>query len=295
MRKVGYGIVAVGALFWITIGAVAFSTKLNESGSHERTAASAAFAYYDPSGPYEMEYGRAAEPYMYDSGLYYGTSYLIYQPLEPIVFYDTIEVIYDEPWYDWALPGYYGSVARSIIPGLTQTAAAPISVTAPYVPPPPARPTCSITVNPTRVPYGSRAVVSWVSNNADSAILQGVGAVSVHGSYAANSLTSTRTFYLSVVGRGGTNSCVAQVDVEPLVSEGPTCILSAHPSVVSRGETVNIAWGSENGASATLSGFGQVPLRGGVTATPVNSTSYTLSVRSYGGQVTNCGTMVTVR
>ena len=73
------------------------------------------------------------------------------------------------------------------------------------------------------------------------------------------------------------------------------CIISAHPSNISRGQSANVAWGSTNASSAELSGTGAVPLQSGIGVSPLRSSTYTLTVRSSSGGFSFCKTTITVR
>ena len=82
-----------------------------------------------------------------------------------------------------------------------------------------------------------------------------------------------------------------EVEVQP----APSCIISAHPAVISRGEEASIAWGSENAISASLSLVGAVPPRGGIYVKPLITGDYVLSVLSSTGEWSYCTTAIIVR
>ena len=75
----------------------------------------------------------------------------------------------------------------------------------------------------------------------------------------------------------------------------PSCIISAKPAIISKGEKVSIAWGSENASTARLSEVGAVLPRGGLFIRPSRSEAYTLTVHSTDRQIALCWTWVTVR
>ena len=75
----------------------------------------------------------------------------------------------------------------------------------------------------------------------------------------------------------------------------PSCIISAHPEVISGGQSSNIAWGSENAVAASFSGTGPVPVQSGISVSPSSSITYTLTVRSSSGRFAYCATRVIVR
>lgn len=75
----------------------------------------------------------------------------------------------------------------------------------------------------------------------------------------------------------------------------PSCIISSHPNAISLGESAGIAWGSEHASLAQLSDAGEVSLQGGMFVTPLNTTTYTLTVSAPTGEVSSCNTVITVR
>ncbi len=83
--------------------------------------------------------------------------------------------------------------------------------------------------------------------------------------------------------------------IKPRPAIVPSCIISAHPSVISRGEEASIAWRAESAVSASLSGVGDVPLRGGFFVGPLMTGDYVLSVLSSTGEWSFCTTAITVR
>ena len=244
------------------------------------------------------------EPYYYDDveevSPYYDEVYLddpyYYDDVEEyevIDEWDEYEVVQNQraaqqanqPWYVKAFPGI-GSMLQQILPG--QQAPAPR-------PPPPVQqrptypqPSCWVSAQPSLVASGGSSVISWASFNATRAALTGFGEVSVAGSRTVPNITSTRTFTLSVAGQGGNGSCYTRVTVQPPVSGPPSCIISVNPDVISRGESANLAWGSQNASSATLSGTGPVPTQGGVSVSPIQTTTYTLTVGGSSGQSSSC-------
>ena len=75
----------------------------------------------------------------------------------------------------------------------------------------------------------------------------------------------------------------------------PSCIISAHPQVISEGDTASIAWSSRHASEAEISPrVGTVPLEGGMFLEPHYSEVYTLTARSDLGEVATCSTYVTV-
>jgi len=209
-------------------------------------------------------------------------------PMEGVVYE---EVIYEEPWYVDAFPGV-GSMFQQIIPGqqnyvVVQPIQQPQRVIYP-------QPSCWISAQPTSVQYGGSSVLQWSSFNASHASLTDFGTVLTAGTHTVQNITSERVYVLNVSGQGGSGSCYTRITVQAPVSLTPSCIISANPSVIARGEGANLAWGSNNASGATLSGVGAVPPSGGTHIAPSQSTTYTLAVFNSSGRSNSCATQVTV-
>ena len=83
----------------------------------------------------------------------------------------------------------------------------------PEAAPPPARPTASLTAEPSSIERGKSATLKWSSTNATSASLnQGIGSVRVNGSREVFP-TQTTTYTLTVKGQGGEAAATATVTV----------------------------------------------------------------------------------
>ena len=236
--------------------------------------------FYDIEGPYYMDEVR--DPYAYGD-----------------------VVVYEEPWYVEAFPGI-GKMAQQIIPGAQQTSMvimqpaasvrAPAPVPAPQQPPRPIypQPSCWVSAQPVTVPYGGSSVLQWGTFNASRASFNDVGAVPTYGSRTVSSVSSDRTFMLTVVGQGGSGSCYTRVSVDRGNSALPSCVISAHPRAISRGQSASLAWVSSNAQSATLSGIGAVSTTGGTFVSPQTSTTYTLTVRDSLGRTGTCAAQISV-
>ena len=86
-------------------------------------------------------------------------------------------------------------------------------------------------------------------------------------------------------------------DTASFVGEDPSrlsCIISSNPSTISRGESTSIAWGSENASFASLSDTGTVSPQGGMFVSPIETTSYTLTVYRSDSESSSCKTEITV-
>ena len=205
-----------------------------------------------------------------------------------------VTVKVEDPWYVQTFPGF-GKVAQQIIPGQNIQPIVPIVRPAPSPAPPPVypQPSCWISAEPSTVAYGGSSTLQWASSNATQASLSDVGRVPLVGTRTVPNLTGVRIVSLSVSGQGGSGSCYARILVRPPEYATPTCIISAHPDSIRRGETTSLAWGSNNASSALLSGVGAVAVNGGMYIAPQQSATYTLTV--YGsGRSNSCATQVGV-
>lgn len=80
----------------------------------------------------------------------------------------------------------------------------------------------------------------------------------------------------------------------PPPSPAPTISLSAHPSLLTRGQSTTLTWNSSNATSVTLDGgMGTVSSSGQRVITPLNSTTYTATANGAGGSAV-ASTRVTV-
>ena len=260
-------------------------------------------ALLDPYNEWTTYYGDPPDPdsIYYDS--YYDPRYVPPEDREVVVEewveYNSYSApdnnVYD-PWYVRAFPGF-GQMAQQIIPGLQVVAPSyrPTSVSPPR--PSPTvypQPSCWITGNPSTVSYGGTSVLQWASFNATQATLTDIGRVPTSGSRMVTSLSGERIYALSVTGPGGSGSCYTRIVVSEPEQAAPVCIISAYPSVIHRGASTSLAWGSQSASSALLSGVGAVAPRGGMYIAPQQSTTYTLTVYGKNNRSSTCAVYVTV-
>ena len=220
---------------------------------------------------------------------------------------ETIYYVEEEsPWYVHAFPGV-GQFFQQIIPG-AQSGSVQVAAPTFFPAPPPARapqpptpsrpvyaqPSCWISAQPMEVGIGGATTLQWSSFYTSRASITGIGEVATAGSRIVQNITSERTFTLNVSGQGGTSSCYTRVTVRALARPA-SCIISANPDVITRGQPANIAWGSESAVHATLSGTGSVNIRGGIYVRPTQSTNYTLTVYNLENRPNSCTARITVR
>ncbi len=169
--------------------------------------------YNDPPVETYTTYNDNVYPYYPDNSNPYSDSYTE----DPS--YVNSEGVVEAPWYVQKLHGI-GTMVQYIVPGL---APVPTHVVIPPPPPPPVypQPSCTVYVNPSITQYGGNTTISWMTWNADKAVLQGIGAVALNGTYVARNLTASRAFALAVAGKGGTSSCYTVVSVGSLTITPP--------------------------------------------------------------------------
>ncbi|UCG11003.1 MAG: hypothetical protein JSU72_10540, partial [Deltaproteobacteria bacterium] len=157
-------------------------------------------------------------------------------------------------------------------PSGTATDSATVSVTHPA-------PIVSIFTTPTTIIYGNSATLSWDSTHAESANIEGIGAVPLTGSTPV-SPTETTTYTITVTGPGGTATSSATVTV----IYSPTVSLSATPETILYGESSTLSWTSTNADTLVIDhGIGAVALADSHTVTPLRTTTYTITASGAGG------------
>jgi outer membrane protein OmpA-like peptidoglycan-associated protein len=157
---------------------------------------------------------------------------------------------------------------------------------------PPPAPSVSLSASPATIQQGQCATLTWSSANAASASIdQGVGKVSVSGSWPVCP-RSTTPYTIAAVGEGGTRSASTTVSVTP--PPAPTVSLSASPAMIQQGQCATLLWSSANAASASIDqGVGSVDLSGLRQVCPTTTTPYTIAAAGEGG-TRSASTTVTV-
>ena len=104
----------------------------------------------------------------------------------------------------------------------------------------------------------------------------------------------THTYKLTATGPGGSKMCQATVVVPP--TPEPSCTLTANPSDVYEGDSVQLQWTSSNVSAGSINqGVGAISpvANGSVTVSPNTSKTYTATFTGSYGDV-SCSTPVTV-
>lgn len=103
--------------------------------------------------------------------------------------------------------------ATVVLGGCHKKVAAPPPA-AQALPPAPASPTAQLSVSPAVITQGQSAVLTWTTNNANSAAIRGMGTVSTSGSQPVSPAEST-TYTLTAKGAGGNVETTARLTVNP--------------------------------------------------------------------------------
>ena len=179
----------------------------------------------------------------------------------------------------------------------------PPTPTPPPPPPPPVvpvpltvAPTCDLSASPTTLPLGGGAsTLSWSTVAATSATIDnGVGNVAVDSGTKGVTITSTKTYTMTVNGPGGSTTCHTTIVVTP--PPAPTCTLSASPTTIASGDSSTLSWTTTNADSFTIDhSVGSVtPVTAGTASvSPTVTTTYTGTAVG-NGQTVHCTAKVTV-
>ena len=151
-------------------------------------------------------------------------------------------------------------------------------------------PTVSITANPTEITGGDSTVLTWTSSYADSvSIDNGIGPVVPNGSVTV-SPEETTTYTITASGANGT----ATDSVTVAVTQTLRVRLSAQPQTIMEGEASILSWTSILAESASLdNGIGSVAVNGLLNVSPLQTTTYTITVQGQ-GSTANSSVTVTV-
>jgi RHS repeat-associated protein len=142
-------------------------------------------------------------------------------------------------------------------------------------------PTVSIGADPMEITAGGFSTLVWDSTNADSCVIEpGIGPVAVDGAMSV-SPAETTTYTIMATGPSGTDTASVTISVAHTTAY---VSISATPSTIQEGEIATLSWTSANAQSAFIdNGIGIVPVNGSTTVSPVNSTTYTISVTGPAG------------
>lgn len=141
----------------------------------------------------------------------------------------------------------------------------------------------SFSAYPTSIAAGNTAVLTWSTTNATGARINGAD-VPVNGSQTVNP-SSTITYLLEATNGSSSVSRSAMVTVASPVTPPPASgplptILSftASPSSVAAGGSTTLNWNTLDATSASIAGFGTVPVSGSLAVNTTGSGSITFSL-----------------
>ncbi len=166
------------------------------------------------------------------------------------------------------------------------------------VTPAPMLPVCDfINASPVTITRGQSSTLSWGTTNVTSASLNnGIGAVAVDGSYTVTP-NDTTTYTLTAIGANNQQvTCSKTVTVTPVVVNAPICdFVTASPVTITRGQSSTLSWGTTNATQVSINnGIGNVEADGTRTVSPLETTTYTLTVLGTNNQQVTCAKTITV-
>ena len=158
----------------------------------------------------------------------------------------------------------------------------------------------SFSAAPSSMTAGNTAVLTWSTTNATGARINGAD-VAVNGSQAVNP-SSTTTYLLEATNGSNSTSFSTMVVVTSPATPPPASIslptilsFTASPSSVTLGGSTTLNWNTLNATSASITGFGAVPVSGSLSVNTTgtgNITFYLTATNSAGSS--NASTTISV-
>ncbi|MBW1812814.1 MAG: FG-GAP repeat protein [Deltaproteobacteria bacterium] len=148
------------------------------------------------------------------------------------------------------------------------------------------QPTVGFTATPEIIILGESTTLSWNSTHAETAMIDnGIGPVSVSGSEIVSPTVDT-IYTLFVNGPGGASATSVEVIViDPSVP--PSINFYVDPTVIFVGESTTLTWSSRGADTATIdNGIGAIQVNGSTSVSPMETTTYEITVNGAGGQNT---------
>jgi hypothetical protein len=139
----------------------------------------------------------------------------------------------------------------------------------------------NLTAEPSSIPVGTSATLTWTSTDAQTANIEpGVGPVAPNGSVVVTPL-DTITYTISATGLDGT---VVDSTTVAVIHPAPTVTISAAPESIKVGQAVTLSWTSANADTCEIDqGVGPVELNGMAAVTPMETTVFTITATGPGG------------
>ncbi|MDB4442496.1 hypothetical protein N9219_03640, partial [bacterium] len=152
-------------------------------------------------------------------------------------------------------------------------------------------PEVTFTTVPKSIALGDSSTLGWSTKNADSCTIEpDIGSVGVDGSFKV-SPTETTTYTLTATGPGGSLSAAETVTV---TYPPPEVSIGADKGTIEIGQSTTLSWISKYAASCAIApGIGNVERSGSMLVSPAETTTYTITAESPGGNTTD-STTVTV-
>lgn len=140
--------------------------------------------------------------------------------------------------------------------------------------------------NPVSIRTGQSSTLTWQVENADSVEISTIGRVDARSGSASVAPTVTTTYRLTA--RGANNqelneTVTIAVEQQPL---GRVILFTSSPMNISLGQSTTLSWQTEGAERVELSGTGPVALNGSQSVSPTQTTTYTLTLKTAGGDVT---------
>jgi len=141
-------------------------------------------------------------------------------------------------------------------------------------------PTVNLTVYPGTILRGGNALLSWISQHANSCTIEpDIGGVDPSGNLAV-SPDATTTYTITATGPGGTATDSAVLTV----LYPPSIAITATPSEIILGEPSTLTWNSTYADTCMIEpGIGNVAVDGSLAVTPDQTTTYTITATGPGG------------
>jgi hypothetical protein len=154
----------------------------------------------------------------------------------------------------------------------------------------------SFTATPSTITNGQSSTLTWVTQNADTVNISGIGNVAASGS-ANVSPTVTTTYTLTAVNTINQVTQTATVVVNGITGGfggGQVQIVSftANPTQIQSGQASTLSWNVLNADTVNISGIGQVASSGATSVSPTVTTTYVLTGHNSLGDQTLTATVV---
>jgi RHS repeat-associated protein len=142
---------------------------------------------------------------------------------------------------------------------------------------------------PKSIALGDSSTLGWSTKNVDSCTIEpGIGSVDVDGSFKV-SPTETTTYTLTATGPGGSLSVDETVTV---AYPPPEVSFGADKTTIEIGQSTTLSWISKYAASCAIApGIGNVERNGSMLVAPTETTTYTITAASPGGNTTDSVTV----